>query len=1007
MEGGCPPEIWLATVGRRMRGLRVVFLSAPLVFVWAMLGVAAPAVAQASAHHRGKLARELGPEVHVSRHDETGQVAFMRSAAGQPISRPSGVTAAAPPKRAARSFLGRYGTAFGLPDAESELRAIETTAAPKGRSAVRFQQLHEGIPVIGGELVLNLDSRNRILSASGEVLPQASLDVRPRVAASDAQRTALAAVSSAHGIPADELEADPARLWVYDSRLLGGPGLDRPTLVWRFEVTAGPLQPIRELVLVDATRGQVEVHFNQAMEAKDREVCNAKNTGSQVPCTAPVRVEGGPPSGVADVNLAYRFSGGAYDFFRNRFGRDSLDDHGMTLVSTVRYCDPDYPDCPFPNAFWNGEQMVYGADHVADDVAGHELTHGVTSFNSNLFYYYQSGAINESLSDVFGELIDLTNGEGTDTAGTRWLIAEDVPSGPWRDMQDPTVHGDPDRMTSPRYEADHDEDHEGVERDNGGVHTNSGVNNKAAYLMTDGGTFNGRTVAGLGISKVARIYYEVETNLLTTASDYADLYDALQQACANLVGTAGITAGDCVEVRDAALAVEMNRDPPNAPAPEAGVCPGSGSGVNVFNDNLENPQSGRWTKSNNSGGNHWYYPQNPNPFGLDQTYATSGIRNFWGDNWHRAADYSIAMAKAVALPTRAYLRFNHAYNFDDDLFNTYDGGVVEYKAGSGPWTDARVLFVDNGYNGRISPEYDNPLADRAAFVDESNGYISSRLDLRSLAGKSVRFRFRIGTDTVGFDEGWFIDDIRIYRCASTTKPTDTTEPLAKAPIEGFSQSTQLGTNTAGNSVPVRIWWPAGSDNLTRIGNLKYRLAGRFGDQSWTNLTGWRSSRSIGFALPPASTPDDTWQFRVSVQDEAGNISNPATGPRFRADVYQENGGAIHYSSGWGARLARQSAFGGFVRPSSTANATATLSFSGSRSVAAVMPRRSDLGVAEFCLGNETDCGFRDLTELAPEPRAVVFEPIRDLSPAKTYDLRIRNVSGRIELDAIVILRRPG
>src|SRR4029077_1103487 len=99
------------------------------------------------------------------------------------------------------------------------------------------------------------------------------------------------------------------------------------------------------------------------------------------------------------------------------------------------------------------------------------------------------------------------------------------------------------------------------------VHTNSGVNNKAAYLMVDGGSFNGQTITGVGIPKVAKIYYGVQTQLLTPAADYGDLYDALYQGCNNLVGTSGITSADCQEVRKATLAVEMN------------LVPGSGSRV--------------------------------------------------------------------------------------------------------------------------------------------------------------------------------------------------------------------------------------------------------------------------------------------------------------------------------------------------------------------------------------------------------------------------------------------
>ena len=400
-------------------------------------------------------------------------------------------------------------------------------------------------------------------------------------------------------------------LWIYDSRLLGGPGLDLPTLVWRMEVTAGEREPIRELVLVDARRGNVTLDFNQIAEARNRRICDAANTAAQYPCTSPVRVEGGPPSSIVDVNRAYDFSGHTYNFFFNRFGRDSLDGAGMALLSTTRYCDPAEP-CPYDNAFWDGSQMVYGQGYAsADDVVGHELTHGVTEFTSNLFYYFQSGAINESLSDVFGEFVDLNNGAGTDTAATRWQLGEDLPpsAGVLRDMQDPTLFGDPDRMTSPNYFLG-PEGAGGVEADNGGVHINSGVNNKAAYLMTDGATFNGRTVTGLGITKVARIYYEADTNLLTSGSDYADLFRVLPQACTNLIGTVGITAANCVEVNDAVAATEMNLVPPAAPNPEAPVCPTGYGPRNSFFDNLENQTSDNWVLIG-TGANEWSYSTIP------------------------------------------------------------------------------------------------------------------------------------------------------------------------------------------------------------------------------------------------------------------------------------------------------------------------------------------------------------------------------------------------------------
>ena len=136
------------------------------------------------------------------------------------------------------------------------------------------------------------------------------------------------------------------------------------------------------------------------------------------------------------------------------------------------------------NAFWDGDQMAYGDGYaIGDDVTGHELTHGVTEFSSGLLYFFQSGAINEAMSDIFGEYVDQTTPSlGNDAAGVRWLIGEDIPIGAIRNMANPPAFGDPDRMGSPNYAEDPFFD------DQGGVHTNSGVANKAAFLITDGGT---------------------------------------------------------------------------------------------------------------------------------------------------------------------------------------------------------------------------------------------------------------------------------------------------------------------------------------------------------------------------------------------------------------------------------------------------------------------------------------------------------------------------------------
>jgi hypothetical protein len=92
--------------------------------------------------------------------------------------------------------------------------------------------------------------------------------------------------------------------------------------------------------------------------------------------------------------------------------------------------------------------------------------------------------------------------------------------------------------------------------------------------------------------------------------------------------------------------------------------------------------------------------------------------------------------------------------------------VLEYSTNNGTtWVDARPLIVNNGYKGAISNSFGNPLGGRQAFVGESNGYISSRVNLSSLAGQNVKIRFRIGSDEDGGDYGWFVDDVNFYTCS--------------------------------------------------------------------------------------------------------------------------------------------------------------------------------------------------------------------------------------------------
>jgi Zn-dependent metalloprotease len=790
-----------------------------------------------------QLSQAAGSDLRIARHAETGKLRFVAMESKQPLWQ-SNSLAAATPEQISRTFLSAYGQLFGLRGQGREL-ALTQQERLSGREFVRFQQVYQGIPVIGGEIVVQTSQRRAVMSANGEIMPDLQLSVQPGMAAAAAAQTARTAIAKRYRLDRSGLQSSTPQLWIYNPALLGGPGLRISRLVWRIEVRAAAAsRPIRELVLVDAHTGAIALHFNQIADAKQRYVCDGENVidsddDQDNNCTPAqyVRIEGQGPIGNSDVDRAYDYAGVTYDYFFNNFGRDSLDGKGLPLISLVRYC-PDAADCPLANANWDGYQMTYGAGFAAaDDVVGHELAHGFTEFSSHLFYYYQSGAINESLSDVFGELIDQADGLGlsNDAPNVRWLMGEDLPAefGVIRNMRDPgalppgvsspSFSPSPDRMTSFNYD--------GGSSDNGGVHTNSGVNNKAAYLMTDGGSFNGQTITGLGAAKVGAIYYTLELAFLTSASDYQDLFEGLPAACAVLAdaGAYGVSEDDCKQVRKAVLATEMHITPPAAPVPEAPVCATGQTSQDVFYDDLENPASGIWASSAAQGENAWFYPASANPFGLDVTYATSGNQNFWGyDQGGQLeptvpADYSIAMTRNVSVPANAHLHFRHAFEFEADFTEAYDGGVVEYSTNAGnTWNDAGPLFSENGYVDLIDSNSSNPLRGRQVFSGISQGYYSSRLDLSALAGQNVRFRFRIGTDPFADAYGWFIDDIRIYTCSAAPPVASLQASAITVAEDGGAVTIQLrlsGVTDQTVSVPFSI---GGSANQ----NVDYRLLSR-------------------------------------------------------------------------------------------------------------------------------------------------------------------------------------
>lgn len=505
-------------------------------------------------------------------HTLTGKVRFFQPGDEERSIRPASLRPDSPPVQAAFTYLDSFGKQFGIEDPQNQLLVKEETiiseaARNSARSLIRYQQVHRKIPVMGGEIIVQLDKDNYLLSINGEILPDITVETQAVLTSSSAKQAAILSMAKSYELDTENFIATEPELWIYDPRIMGGPGNPISRLVWRMEITSPLRLDIRELVMIDALKGNLVLNFNQIHAIKQRQVYDHNNIPSaNLPGTTPARIEGGAATGISDIDLAYDYAGFTYDFYFDVHGRDSIDGHGMTLVNTVRYCPPG-GSCPYANAFWNSTQMVYGSGYAsADDVVAHELTHGVTEHESGLFYYMQSGAINEAFSDIWGEFIDLTydTASDNDDPSVRWKMGEDIPIGAIRDMSNPPAFSDPDKMSSPLYTCSLN--------DSGGVHTNSGVANKAAFLLADGGSFNGQTISAIGITKTAKIFYEVQTNLMTSASDYQDLGDALVLACDNLKRNGVTTENDCSQVSKTVYATEMHIQPGACSASPTPVC---------------------------------------------------------------------------------------------------------------------------------------------------------------------------------------------------------------------------------------------------------------------------------------------------------------------------------------------------------------------------------------------------------------------------------------------------
>lgn len=701
--------------------------------------------------------------VTLERSPTSGFTRTVRADRLQPLA--TGTTSTRPDDRA-RSFLELNRTSFIDDASPLELTTVRSNPLDEvGMSHVRLQQTFNGLRIRGAEAFVHMNNAG-VVSATSKLLPQLTgIATTPTITRDDALIIAREVIAKKYTLQSGDYTIP--ELEIFDAGLLNDEP-SHPRLAWFIKANAWRLN---EYIWIDALNGDLLGSINQVTGALNRRILDGRNIATAAPVLA--RDEGGAASAVADVNSLYDLLATFHNYYLSNFNRDSYNGLGARITGIARACDSTGP-CPMANAFWDGTSASFGAGFAVEDVVAHELSHAVVQFTADLIYLNESGAMNESYADIFGESIQLTDPSRTTLPARRWIIGDELSIGGVinagigiRNMMNPTAFRDPASMKDVNYNCNRN-------IDNGGVHINSGVGNKAYALMTDGGTFNGYVVRGIGLTKAAAVQYRALSTYLGSASTYLDNYNALVSSCSDWVGTAGVTVDDCAQVKNAALAVQMTTRPctaavapaapPSAPKPApttGGLCPIGGTPVFTFTDDFENSASANWISTIATGQSAWASATTPSTL-YATGHAQTGIYSLHGSGSAAATDSAVALRDSVVIPVSSVLRFDSDYNFETG----FDAGVIEYSIDAGSnWMDAGALIVaGRNYDGGVAPSLNNALAGRVAFTGTTAGYRTTQLDLSSFAGRSAQFRFRMATDNGVASMGWWIDNVSIFSC---------------------------------------------------------------------------------------------------------------------------------------------------------------------------------------------------------------------------------------------------
>lgn len=449
---------------------------------------------------------------------------------------------------------------------DPEYKIVSQTEDPAvpGRAIVRVQQLLNGITILGAEAIFFVDPEENNLSVEATLLDIPPIPTDPKISREYA--TTQANIHYAELLKSDaELQAsenalDPEELTAYPPELIVvrpsdvGGDLKDYHLAWKINVGSF-------IFFVDAGSGELLGKYREYHTALTRRTFDLAG-GVTFPGSLTLWDNPAPPpvaNPTQDARSAHDNAKLSYDFFFENFSRDGIDNKGGEIVSYVRHRST-------PNARWSKKRkaIIYGPGFsLALDVAVHEMTHGIIASSSQgLVNIGEPGALNEFFADLFGAL-----------AQGDWEIGEVLPgftppARPIRSLADPHNGGFVrDKLPSSINRGQPEQMPESVrkthkicalEKLSECAHLNSGIWGKAAYLATEGGTHNGRTIQGIGREKIAQVFYTTMLSLPATAS-FSKAAETTLTICTDMAAgrSHGVSDEDCQELKKALQAVEV------------------------------------------------------------------------------------------------------------------------------------------------------------------------------------------------------------------------------------------------------------------------------------------------------------------------------------------------------------------------------------------------------------------------------------------------------------------